>query len=487
MLGSVLLLPLLLGELHVEPDLPSHIYGGEYVDTCGWPSTVYLQTPGGGSCTGVLVHPFVVMTAAHCVSDDVITSVRFGENGQTAQQLVETEYCRQFPGWTGATAQGQDLGYCKLRAPVTSVAIIPVAAGCEQSAIQPGARIMHVGFGVEETGDGGRKKMLDTVINNLSGAGELISGSFNEIICNGDSGGPTFVWLDPALGGDGSWRVAAIHSWAQGADPVDPNCSGVAGSVLVSQGLDWIEQDSGIDITPCTDDDGTWNPTAHCGGMPTQPWLASGTYTTACESDDTIEFAAVCGPGLDATPDGTPPVVQILSPTMEQEFPAGDSTTPVDVEIQATDVGWGVASVALTIRNVTVGAEEMAERNEWQPWSFSANLPTGAYEVIVVATDHAGNESEPVTVCFGVGEPGCAPTGESDGETETDVGTTGEPMGDTTSIGDDEDDDGSDAGTGVMPPAARGGDDGCGCRAGREGIPVALVLLPLLGLVRRRR
>ena len=486
MLGSVFLLPLLVGDLQVGPEPPTHIYGGEYVADCGWPTAVYLQTAGGGACTGVLVHPLLVLTAAHCISNDAITSARFGENAQTAQQLVETEYCRQGPGWSGATAQGQDIGYCKLRAPVTSVPIIPVAAGCELSAIQPGARIMHVGFGVEESGDGGRKKMLDIVINDISGVNELISGTFSEIICNGDSGGPTFVWLDPSVGGDGSWRVAAIHSWAQGADPVDPNCSGVAGSTLVGQWIDWVEQDSEIDITPCTDAGGTWNPTAHCGGMPTEPWLAAGTYTTACESSELIEYAGVCGPPLDSTPDGTPPVVQILTPTMEQEFPAGMGAAQVDVEVTATDEGWGVANVALTIRNVTVDAEEVAERNEWEPWSFSANLPAGAYEVIAVATDHAGNESEPVAVCFGVGEPGCAPIAESDTDTDTDAGSTTAPVvGETSGTGVVEDDDGDE--TGVMPPAARGEQDGCGCRANEDRRGLALLLLPMLALFRRRR
>jgi MYXO-CTERM domain-containing protein len=480
---ALLLLPLIVGELQVGPEEPTHIYGGDYVADCGWPTAVYLQTTGGGACTGVLVHPLIVMTAAHCVDNNLITSARFGENAQTAQQLVETEYCRQFPGWTGATAQGQDLGYCRLSAPVTSVPIIPVAAGCEQTAIQAGARIMHVGFGVEETGDDGRKKMLDTVVNNISGTNELISGTFDEIICNGDSGGPTFVWLDPAIGGDGSWRVAAIHSWAQGADPVEPNCSGVAGSVLVSQGIDWIEEDSGIDITPCSDAGGTWNPTAHCGGLPMEPWTAEGTYTTACESGDLVAYSSVCGPPLDATPDATPPVVQVLTPTAAQEIPAEGGSALVDVQVDATDEGWGIATVTLTIRNVTVGQEEVAERNEYEPWSFAATLPGGAYEVVAVAIDHAGNESEPVTVCFGVGEPGCVGVTETDTDSETDPGSTGvDPTDASTGVDEDEDDD---EGTGAAPPASRGDEGGCGCRAGDRGAPW-LLALGMLGVLRRR-
>jgi MYXO-CTERM domain-containing protein len=316
--------------------------------------------------------------------------------------------------------------------------------------------------------------------------GELISGDFDEIICNGDSGGPTFVWLDPALGGDGTWRVAAIHSWAQGADPSEPMCGGEAGSTLASQGIDWIEQDSGIDITPCTDADGTWNPTAHCGGVPTEPWVASGTYTTACTSPDLVEYAGVCGPSLDETPDAVPPVVTIVSPGAEQEIPADGGSALVDVEVDATDEGWGIATVTLTIRSITLGEEEVAMRNEWEPWSFSATLPTGPYEVEAVAVDHAGNESEPVAVCFGVGGPAeCMPVSETDTEGDTDAMTTGVETGDATTGDPDQDEDEDEDGTGTMPPAARGGEEGCGCRTSGSG--PALLPFMLIAFARRRR
>ena len=450
------------------PQAPeNHIYGGSEVDACGWPSTVYLQSSS-GACTGVLVHPLVVMTAAHCIDEADPSSVRFGESGNTAQALVQTAYCRQGPGWTGATATGQDYGYCRLKAPVTSVPIVPVASGCEQTAIQPGATIMHVGFGTDENGNSGRKKMLETTIDEVGG-GEILSGEVDEIICNGDSGGPTFVYLDPALGGDGSWRVAAIHSWAQGADPVSPNCTGVAGSVLASQAIDWIEQDSGIDITPCTDGD-SWSPTAHCGGMPTRPWIASGTYTTACESPDTIEFAGVCGPALDATPDTTPPQVVIATPTTQQQFESGGDAVPVDVELQVADAGWGVHSVELTIRSVTFDQEQVESRNEWQSWVFSADLPPGSYEVVAVATDYAGNTSDPVTVCFGVDEPGCGEGEDPGDDTGDDAGSTGddpEPSGTTGDEPDNDDDDDGDDTAGDTDSSAAVDDpsrDGGGCR-----------------------
>ena len=488
-----LLLPLVADPELVQPIEPQHIYGGDYVDVCGWPSVVYLSN-GGGACTGTLIHPQIVLTAAHCVTNNTPSAVRFGTNAQSAVQLAETVTCRQGPGWSGATNQGQDYAYCLLETPVTEVPIIPVVNGCEASAVYPGARIMHVGFGAEEDGSTGRKKMLELTVNSVTANGELISGTPDEIICNGDSGGPTFVYLDPAQGGDGSWRVAAIHSWAQGADPVSPNCQNAAGSVLVTNAISWIEEDSGIDITPCADGN-TWAPTAHCGNFPIDPWIGEGSNPN-CTAPEVVEWGATCGPGIDANPDDVAPVVSVISPTAGQEFDV-DGTAQVEVSADATDEGWGVASVSMTIRALDSGDEQQDVRNEWQPWAWSLTLPAGSYEVAFVATDHAGNASEEQVVCFGVGQPGCDDVGGSEGgadgssggpssgtgDGESASGTSGAEPGTTSGVG-----EGGNSGDGSSGSSAGadGGSGGGGCRVGGGGGGF-LWLLALAVPFRRRR
>jgi len=283
--------------------------------------------------------------------------------------------------------------------------------------------------------------------------------------------------MDPAQGGDGTWRVAAIHSWAQGADPENPNCQNQAGSVIVWQAVDWIEEDSGVDITPCHDGD-QWSPTFMCQGFPQEPWTGGGNYTGGCEPGPTIGFSDMCGPPLDDNPDAIAPVVAITSPADGTEFQSDGGTADVQIVIEATDEGWGMASIDFTIRT-TDGQEQNDTRTVWDPWVWDLSLPPGGYVVTAVGHDNAGNTSEPAEVAFGVDQEAPDPDDIPD-DTGTGGGTGG-PDG-TAGSGDD----GGDGG-GVPTPDDDTDKSGCGCTASGTGIAgwLGLVLLTL-PLWRRR-
>ncbi|MCA9653439.1 MAG: trypsin-like serine protease [Myxococcales bacterium] len=457
-----------------EPD-PSAIKGGEAVGPCGWPSVVKI-TPlsGGGVCSAVLVHPRLIMTTAHCLDEGVAPEVVFGEDIEAGHVLAEIVECELYPSWSLGGPEGTDFGFCVLDQPVLTVPIVPVAGGCEQTAITPGARIVQVGFGVDDDLVVGHKRMLDTSIYALTPDGGIEVRDPNGIICSGDSGGPTFVYLDPADGGDGTWRVAGIHSWTYVSEPGTHSCIDSSYSGIIDGAIEWVEAASGFDITPCTDGD-AWAPTFHCGGLPTEPWVGDGDYPSGCTSPAVVEFSGICGPPLDSSPDTEPPQVTIVSPQWEQQLlPAGDQT-PVELELQATDQGWGVASIELTIRNASTGSEQVEPRDEWTPWTWTTELAPGSYELEAIATDHAGNVSEVAFSCFGIGEPGCE--GVGDGTAGTSTGSDDGPGG---TAGDTDDAGASD-------------DDGSGCacrtRARTRPGPAAVVLLGLglLGRGRRRR
>jgi MYXO-CTERM domain-containing protein len=458
------------------PEGEPQIYGGQETEQCGWPSVVYLST-GGAACTGALVHPMIVLTAAHCIPGNATASVRFGERGSTGVELAKTDYCRANPAFNN-TGGGQDYGFCKLATPVTNVPIIPIAYGCEESVIATGRQVTHVGFGVDESGQSGRKKSVAVNLSQITASGELITGTHNTGICSGDSGGPTFIRLASSLGGDDTWRVIGIHSWAQMSQPGE--CNGSAGSILASRAVNFIKQESGIDVTPCHTSDGQWAPTWACQGFPIEPGIGgTSSYQAGCDTGPLGDFSELCGPPLTAFPDDTAPLLQVIEPLsdVEVEVDAGGSTG-VRVHAEADDgEGWGVAGVELII--APEDGEMVSQTLEYPPYVWNTTFPVGAYNLKLIATDHAGNATESDWIGVGVGTPppSSPPGGDDaadDGEGETGEGGGGDPTGEPETSGGPEMTD-------TEAPS------GCGCRTRDEELPMAGFVLLLGGILARRR
>ena len=70
---SLALTILAAGGLVDAPTSPQTILGGDIVGACGWPNVVSIA----GSCSGTLIHPQVVLYAAHC--GDQVPWVRFAD------------------------------------------------------------------------------------------------------------------------------------------------------------------------------------------------------------------------------------------------------------------------------------------------------------------------------------------------------------------------------------------------------------------------
>ena len=47
---------------------------------------------------------------------------------------------------------------------------------------------------------------------------------------------------------------------------------------MMHSGMEWFEDQTGFDLTPCHDADGTWNPGPSCGGFPLTPNVTHGTW-----------------------------------------------------------------------------------------------------------------------------------------------------------------------------------------------------------------
>lgn len=469
-------------------DLPtSAVYGGDTVATCGWPTTVSME----GACTGTLVHPEVVIYAAHCGTG--YGQVRFGEsiNGG-AGRSVPTEFCKTYPG--GQPGSGTDFAFCKLAQPVTDVAIVPILMGCETSILQAGTEVTIVGFGEANNGPYGIKRAVTTTINSITGNNEASIGGGGKDSCQGDSGGPVYVKLPKSIGGDDAWRVFGITSYG-GA------CGGGGYYSMMHIGIQWFEQESGIDLTPCHDADGTWNPNIFCSKFPMQPEVGGGSWQSGCEPGQLSGFSEMCGPGANADPDDTPPTATILEPVDGTEYEDMSGSVSITIKIDAQDVGWGVESVTLIINGDEVGTDPSP------PYEFPVKMPTGQWTIGGKATDYAGNVGYAQEIGIGVNTPAPIPdptTGTSGGsESESESGgTSGGESGTGGTDGGSDGESGASAtgasatgATGVTSvtggSATTGGEmdeEGCACRSGGDGGPAAaLGLLALAGLARRRR
>ena len=255
------------------------IVGGSIASTCQWPTTVLLPNAG---CSGTLIHPQIIVTASHCGVGEKIAV--FGESRTSPARLMSIEYCRRFQGAAGPTPT--DFAFCKLRLPVTDVPIVPVLMGCETEILQPGQRVVIAGFGDSgRLGGFGTKRWVETTINKVGGNRGIQVGGMGKAPCYGDSGGPAFVNLP-----DGSWRVFGIDSagLAQGCDAGDV-------MALMHEAVPWIEEQSKIDVTPCHDANGTWNPSAACARFPMSPQLPGRSWANGCAEPALSPLASTCG------------------------------------------------------------------------------------------------------------------------------------------------------------------------------------------------
>jgi MYXO-CTERM domain-containing protein len=445
------------------------IYGGQAVQPCAWPSAVYVSF-GGSACTGTLVHPEIVITAAHCPSSTGGTtgSIRFGENPQAAAKTVQST-CYSNPGWTGAVGSG-DYGYCKLAQPVHDVQIAPPAYGCEVNYLTVGREVTVVGFGQSDNGGSGTKREVTVPIMQIGNSATIGGNGLDS--CFGDSGGPVYVHLNEADGGDGTWRSFGIVSG--GAD-----CGSGGIYALMHVAIPWIEDHSGVDITPCYDLEGNWAPGPECGEHPTNYSVSNGSWAgDSCEGP-TIGFSGICGPAFGSEDDEDPPTVEITSPATGSEYETnGAGSGQIQVTVEADDgEGYGVDEVRLTVN----GDEFPNNEDGSEPFEWTLNMPPGGYTIGAIARDYVGLEAEATPITIGIDQEAPEPPA-GDGDGDGDGTGDGDGDGDGAPGGDGDGDFGSDA-------FGEDSEKGCGCSTGAGGAGFPGTALGLLGLLfwRRRR
>lgn len=253
------------------PPSPVPIVGGEAVEGSDWASVVAVLTPDpedktiGHLCSGTLVAPRIVLTAAHCIpakADASKIEVYFGTQLTSHQRATGKRFGLHPDACVDdCDPEAMDFAFVEIVEDVKGVKFIPPLT--EQAdwdfAMVPHQPITLVGFGAvrddEEEGaaplredERGHKRMVTTIIEAFTAHGEeVIAGSKGKDTCGGDSGGPAFVKV-----ADGSWRQVGVTSRG-----VRPCGSGYGYYGVPYFALTWLRDETGVDLLPkgCADGD----------------------------------------------------------------------------------------------------------------------------------------------------------------------------------------------------------------------------------------
>lgn len=182
------------GLLACSDDPPGSKHGGiiNGVVDLGDPAVVALLAGDQPFCTGTVIAPGVVVTAAHCVIVDgsIVgpTAVQFGTEADGSGDTIAVEWTEPFPRWGPRLFFG-DAALIGLATP-TQVTPIPI----RRLPIDPevGSMMRFVGFGFAQVGATGARG------TKLEGQAplEAISPEFlvyGQVTCAGDSGGPALM------------------------------------------------------------------------------------------------------------------------------------------------------------------------------------------------------------------------------------------------------------------------------------------------------
>jgi len=278
------------GPDHVESN-SQPILGGTAAVAGQFPTTVAVMNA--GLCTGTLIAPDLVLTAAHCVSASLLGVSSQEQVTNQTQVVLDTDNVFDGsgrairaaetipnPGFSINALGDNDIALIRLQTPVTDRQPTPINRIREDANV--GIAVTQVGYGVSQVGtqQAGR---LFSVLNKATtscspfGASDANLLCFSQVDgtgkCEGDSGGPSFATIN------GIQRVVGVTSFG------DQNCSQFGADTRVDAELDFLY--SHAPALQCQAD-GACNDDCGTGELPIDP------DCSVCTKDAECEDAEVC-------------------------------------------------------------------------------------------------------------------------------------------------------------------------------------------------
>jgi hypothetical protein len=228
--------------------VPAHaIVGGGAPSTEGIArAVVTIVGSRGNFCTGALIAPKLVLSAAHCVQPGAdYKIVEYGADRQPSLQDVKTVAIH--PGFSMQAMQAHrataDVALLQLAAPPKGKT--PAALGSPDIPINVGSRFTIAGIGVTVRGDGksgGTIRVANLVATGKPGTLQIRlvdpvgQGTRDGLgACTGDSGAPVF---EDKQGGP---MIVGVVSWSTGPNG-SAGCGGMTGVTPLTLYQDWIVQ-----------------------------------------------------------------------------------------------------------------------------------------------------------------------------------------------------------------------------------------------------